>query len=250
MPLVRPTLPRLAALLAVLAACTSGCSLGLSVAGNGEQARVPRPIRGFSKVVLSAPIDARIREGTDYDVVVWIDSNLEGLLTTTVTGDTLVIDTAEPIDPLVQATIDIALPRLDAFTIDGSGDARIAGAPAHPLVQLSIHGSGDIAYSGGADVVQASISGSGDIHLTGEARLVSAEINGSGSIDARAMPANDGRFEISGSGDILANLRGGDVSCEISGSGDIRWLGTARVTSLEVSGSGSVGALDAAASPP
>jgi hypothetical protein len=226
-----------------------GCSFVLGVAGNGEQARVPRPVRGFSRVVLSAPIDARVREGTDYDVVVWIDSNLAGLVMTTVTGDTLVVDTAEPIDPQVQATIDIALPRLDAFTIHGSGDARIAGAPAHPRVRLSIDGSGDLVYSGGADVLQASISGSGDIHLTGAARQVSAEINGSGSIDARAMPADGGRFEINGSGDILANLQGGDVSCEISGSGDIRWLGTARVTSLEVSGSGSVGALDAASPP-
>lgn len=241
---MKRSFPRPALILGLLAAAAcAACSFSLGVPGNGTLAGDPRPVRGFSRVVLRAPLDASVREGQDFNVTVWVDQNLQDLVTTKVSGDTLIIDVTESVDPQREARVDIALPRLDGFRIEGAADASIAGAPSHQAVQLAIDGSGEITYSGGAELMQASISGSGEIKLTGEARQVTAEIDGSGSIDARAMPATGGRFSIDGSGDILADLRGGEVSCAISGSGDIHWEGTARVTSLEISGSGSVGPL-------
>jgi hypothetical protein len=242
---MRSTITRFA-LLAVLAvsASTSACTVrAKGVDGNGDWVNETRSLPNFSKVVFRGPLDAKIREGGDYAVAVWIDSNLKQFVTTSVAGDTLVIDATQVIYPRGRAVVDIRVPKLDAFTHEGSGSAIIVGAASHTAVALAVRGSGNLQYQGGADKIDAVVTGSGDMKLTGTAQRLEAEIKGSGDIDARELPAVGGQFAVDGSGDILANLRGGDISCKINGSGDIRWLGTARVTSMDASGSGTAGQL-------
>jgi hypothetical protein len=218
---------------------TTACTIrARGIDGNGEWVNEPRPLRDFSKVVFRGPLDARIREGGDYAVAVWIDANLKQFVTTAVSGDTLVVDATKVIYPQGRAVVEIRVPRLDAFSHEGSGTAVITGAVPHSAVELAIIGSGALQYQGNADKLDATVTGSGDMKLTGATQRLEAEVKGSGDIDARQMPAVGGRFAIAGSGDILANLRGGEISCKINGSGDIRWLGTARVTSMDSSGSG------------
>src|SRR5688572_23453671 len=91
------------ALMMAVAALTASIPLiswawGAGVEGNGSKTTESRKINGsFSKVHLRSSMDVTIKEGSDVSVAVTIDSNLQPLVTTEVSGDTLVIATKENI---------------------------------------------------------------------------------------------------------------------------------------------------------
>jgi hypothetical protein len=166
-------------------------------------------------------------------------------VTTRVEGDALVVDLDHEwcIGICVEhesARLDVDVPVLNGVKINGSGDVTVAGAGRHAKVDVDVNGSGDVRYSGAADVVACHIEGSGDVRLSGSGKRLEANLEGSGDVDAREFAVNGGAFVIDGSGDVTANLHGGDTTIRLHGSGDLRYEGETRITSLDIEGSGEV----------
>ena len=103
-----------------------------------------------------------------------------------------------------KATVDIELPGLSSFTLQGCGVAVLLGLN---LPELSIGFEGD-----------------GRIDAIGCVGTLEIGLKGAGDVDATALLATHGVLRISGTGDIGAAVQS-DVYAEISGIGDIAVYG-------------------------
>jgi hypothetical protein len=205
--------------------------------GDGAKVTQVRQVAGFTEVRLEGSIDARVKVGGSQAVAVTIDQNLQPLVTTEVSGTTLVIRCQEA-SWEGQGIVEITLPALRGFSIKGSGDASIEGGQGD--LSLAIDGSGDLRWSGTAARLEASISGSGDIRLSGTAERAHLSVTGSGDLKAGELTAKAAQVAVAGSGDVELTLDGGPLSASVAGSGDVIWHGRAVVEKAAVAGSGQI----------
>jgi hypothetical protein len=227
------------------AGLVSGCH---PKATSGPVSTQDRVVSGFTHVVVRAPARVDVHEGRAQAVRVTYAKDAQRELTTRVEGDTLVIDAPSHVcfgfcnddDDESSARVSVELPTLTGVEIDGAGDVYVDGAGDHARFDIQVEGSGDLHYTGNAEVVRCSVEGSGDVVLEGKGRRLEAKVEGSGDIDARAFPVNGGAFDIEGSGDVFTDLQGGEATLSIHGSGDFHYAGEARFTHLDLQGSGDV----------
>ncbi len=246
-----PAAPRLAALataaavLSLAAPARAGAWGWNATKGDGKKVTQAREVGPFSRVRLVGSLDARVRVGGPRAVTVTIDENLQPLVEVGVEGDTLVIRSRE-ISYQGEGRVEIAVPALSAFAIEGSGDAEIAPAQATSLeratgdLALSISGSGDIAWRGQAGRLTAAVSGSGDMKLSGSASSVEISVAGSGDVSAQDLAAGSADVSVAGSGDVAVRLTGGALRASVAGSGDVTWYGEGRVERAARAGSGEI----------
>lgn len=227
---MRALLPRAALLVASL----------LVVPAHAETSK--RSVSGFKKIELRVPLDATIRQGKEFSVVLDLrDSDVADKITTEVRGDTLVIaSNAHSLSMRGKNTATITLPELRRVAIAGSGDANISGFEQTGEVELAISGSGDIDYSGKSSGLSVAISGSGNVKLAGSTGSLSVAIDGSGDLKAADFPTKNAQVAVNGSGDADLRVTGGAVQFAVNGSGDIRWSGEASAVSAVTHGSGSI----------
>jgi hypothetical protein len=208
------------------------------VKGSGTKTTEQRTVGAFEKVRLVGSLDARVTVGAPVAVQVTIDDNLQPLVETRVDGDTLVIRTRESVSYRGEGRVDVSVPSLRAFSIEGSGDAAIEGGSGD--LALAVSGSGDLAWHGQAGALDASVAGSGDMKLSGKAESIRVSVAGSGDVDADGLTARSADVQVSGSGDVRLHLEGGELSAAVAGSGDVTWRGQATVTRAAVAGSGEI----------
>ena len=116
-------------------------------------------------------------------------------------------------------TAHIVVPQLTAFTLQGSGNATIAGLNGG-TTELKLSGSGDLTAEGKLDALALVVNGSGQADLSGlAAGKASATINGSG--DATLRPRESLAAIINGSGNISYVGDGARVTSVIHGSGQV-----------------------------
>jgi hypothetical protein len=230
-----------------LAVVLTGCVIHVdpadawdSVRGDGNKVTQSRTLAGFDRIELRTHLDVEVTEGPAHAVSVTIDENLQPLVTTSVEGGKLIIDSRRGMGYHGKGTVTVSLPQLTGFAIEGSGNVRIAGADLSRDVALAVSGSGDLAWVGKARKLAVAISGSGDVTLRGSAESLDAAVRGSGDVRGKELTARNARLAIAGSGDVAATLDGGELTAAIDGSGDITWYGKGQVETAAVSGSGSI----------
>lgn len=136
--------------------------------------------------------------------------------------------------------INITMPDIEEFEINGSGNAEIVGVDNEEL-ELQIHGSGDIYVTGKSEEVSIEVHGSGDVEMDEIAGdNVDVEIHGPGNVEFEGGSCTRLEIEINGSGDVDAkDLICEEVNVEVSGSGNSRVYATEKLV-FDGSGSGSV----------
>lgn len=203
---------------------------------------VKRSVSGFTKVELRVPLDATIRPGKEFSVVLELrESDIADKISTEVRGDRLVISSnAHSLNMRGKNTATITMPELRAVSIAGSGNVDASGFDQGGEVALAISGSGDINYSGKSSGLSVAISGSGNVRLTGSTGNLSVAIDGSGDVKAADFPVKNASVSVNGSGDADLRINGGAVQFAVNGSGDIRWSGEASAVSAVTHGSGSI----------
>lgn len=214
----------------------SGCEEGID--GNGERDSETRKLASFVKVRTDTELDVEIVQGDRQRVVVDLDSNLLELVQTHVDNETLYITTVHHIGERLDGPhVRVTVPELAAAKVSGSGSMVLGlDQPELPL-DLYVSGSGSLRFEGRTAAVGAFLSGSGDMRLLGETRDVEFAVTGSGSIRGRELAADSGSLDLSGSGDISADISE-SVSVRLSGSGQIDLYGGASIDGYDVSGSG------------
>jgi hypothetical protein len=233
--------------------------IGFGVPGNGQVVTQDRTVAAFGRVVADTAIQVNIHRAAAFSVRVTLDSNLQGLVRTTVEGDTLSITDTRPYSTAAATFVDIGMPSLSGIENAGSGDLTAAGFVGDAPLALFATGSGNLSFDGTCGSLDVDVEGSGDMILAGHAGHLAATANGSGNLVASTLLASNGaeidvngsgdakvdvlgsaRLSTSGSGSIDANLNAGLASFSVSGSGDITWTGDDQIGGMSASGSGSI----------
>jgi hypothetical protein len=220
---------------------TSALAAG-SLRGNGKKTTQPREVPAFTAVRSEGSLDVTVRVGPAPSVSVTVDENLQPEVETVVEDDTLVIRTRGGVSWRGDAGVAVTVPALSACALKGSGNVSVeaeAGAAAGDLA-LSIHGSGDLRFTGNTATLRAEVDGSGDLTLVGRAEALAVSIRGSGDVKAKQLSALAADVVVDGSGGVETTVAGGALKGRVNGSGDLDWWGTASSVDVLAHGSGEI----------
>jgi hypothetical protein len=197
----------------LLGACTA-------VQGSGRVVTEERPVNGFSAVQLDGGGTLLITQGEAEALTISGDDTILPMIRSEVQGDTLMLGPppGSSITFSSELIYKLTVTKLDAVTLNGSGNAR-----ADRLT---------------TDHLRVVINGAGDWTATGSADALEVRITGSGSFDAPELASRTAEVEISGSGDVIVKANE-TLDARIDGSGSVRYAGSPKITQ-RVNGSGSV----------
>ncbi len=137
-----------------------------------------------------------------------------------------------------KVTVVVRAPRLEAVTLNGSGNAELRGKCSGAL-KLLVDGSGDILFAGEAVAIEATINGSGKITAQGQAGAFAANINGSGKIEAKDLQAENASAIINGQGRTELTVTR-SLHAMVMGAGAIVYYGNPAKVEQRVMGAGSI----------
>lgn len=190
-------------------------------AGSGKPASAVRDAgKPFDRIVLRSAENLDVKVGPKAAITVHGDDNLLELIETRIDGGRLVVESRGSYRSSSPLRVEVQLPALRAFTLEGSADARLVGLSGKEL-EIELNGSGNITASGGVESLDVDLNGSGNANLGDlKATRVEADLNGSGDIVVAAREALEA--EINGSGDIRYHGSPARLRTEINGSGGVR----------------------------
>jgi len=200
---------------------------GNTVEGRGRVTRQARRVQGFSGVAMELSGRVEVRIGSDEDVTVETEENLQQLIETDVEDGVLRIRAAKRRMNLRTRNLHIVVTarQIDRLSLGGSGSIETDALRARRL-EIELGGSGRIDLGGvEADTMSVSVGGSADLRCgDGKVRKLSVAVAGSGDVDVARVAAQEASASISGSGDVtLWAARSLNVS--IAGSGDVKYYG-------------------------
>jgi hypothetical protein len=211
-PIVRHSHPALAAVL-LLSALLAGC-----VQGAGPVTSEIREIRPFSSIEVGAGIHLEVQIGAPDRLEVHAQSNILPAIATDVSGSMLTIDAREDFMASEPVTVTVVMPALDAISMNGGAQARIAGIDAAAL-ELTVKGGSQLAIVGNADVVALTVDGGSAADLAGlAAGRISVAFAGGATATVAAADEVTGNAT---GGSRLSVLGDPHVSVEVSGGAEV-----------------------------
>ena len=225
------------AILAILFLASCGSRLTI---GEGETTVDPRETGDFTKVEISAPMEAEIhvKEGALATVQLSGYQNLLKEIKTQVVDGRLTIhqqDESIDFDTDKDIVAEITVGSLDELEINGSGDVNVDGDIKSKDFHLTINGTGNIKIASiMADKMSAEINGAGDLNFE-KGRITTADysISGAGSIKSFGVQCDDVKASIAGAGEIKITATK-TLDGSVSGGGEIRYRGNPSVKSSTV----------------
>jgi hypothetical protein len=220
---------------------TTACSIA-GVDGNGILKRENRTVADFTKIDVDLSGKVEIRQGAAFKVEVEAESNLLDLIETSVSGQTLHIDSKGNFNSNQPIRYYITMPNLEGVKIGGSGSANVLDVFSPKTLSLDIKGSGSIKGNFIAGEVEVDIAGSGNVYLEGSADVLEADIAGSGDINAEGMAAKKADIDVAGSGSIKVHAVD-ELEVDIAGSGSVKYMGNPSKLKTDIAGSGRISKL-------
>ncbi|HWL00651.1 MAG TPA: head GIN domain-containing protein [Parapedobacter sp.] len=199
-----------------------------------------RDVSGFHAIANSGNIVVEVRLGNRESLRLEGDDAAIRQIETVVQGGTLKIRFKRQAQQTNwgKVTAYVSAKQLDELQQSGSGSISVLDPIVGKELQVSLSGSGKIAFETDMDVCNASISGSGRITANGRAAQFNASISGSGRFDGGDLKTQAANLKVSGSGNMGIHVDR-KLDASISGSGNITYSGDAR-TNARTSGSGKV----------
>jgi Putative auto-transporter adhesin, head GIN domain len=213
---------------------------GDRIEGSGKVVDEERGVGGFTRLIVSGPLDVSVRAGDADHVVVHADDNIAPLIETKVHGSTLVVGLRPGASyrTRTKAQIRVHARQMQGVVLRGSGDVRADRIEAE-VFEATLQGSGDIVVDSlRAGAVAVSLAGNGDVRMTGTAGSLGVVLDGSGDVHCADLPAQQVAVRIRGSGDARVHATE-ELKVDIDGSGDVRYRGAPKI-SKSIRGSGSV----------
>ncbi|USX18110.1 DUF2807 domain-containing protein [Oxalobacteraceae bacterium OTU3REALA1] len=210
-------------------------------------------------VVLEGPIDLILTQGPTASMKVRGEQRSLANIETIQDGRDLHIGTKGMLlNPKHRLQVELVLPMLEELTVRSSGDTKVSGFSGDKL-ELRLHGSGNVNFSGryrnliagahgsgnlhlnagSSEHVELELVGSGEIKSSGSCKTLDAQLTGSGDLDARHLAADTVTVDLKGSGTSHVFAKQ-SADLTLRGSGDIRVLGNPDQRNVNRSGSGDV----------
>jgi len=213
------------------------------VKGEGPVVEEELTLATFDKLSLPSSIDVYLRPGDEQKVVAKGQANIIALLDRDIDGGRWTLRTNKSWSTNREFSVYITVPRLESIRLSGSGDLQGDGLfTGIDVMDITVSGSGDIAYAFEAQRCEITVTGSGDLNLEGQAERMDIRVSGSGDINAGKFRVGDADIRITGSGDVSLHVDN-NLEASISGSGAVYYRGQPRVKSRS-SGSGDVQSID------
>ena len=202
----------------VAAIVVSSCSVW-GVRGNGRIKEESRNITEFTRIEAGGAYSIKVVVGKSPSLRISAEENLLPLIKTTVSGNTLKIDTKKNLSPRKEIKIIVTTTSLNSLDVSGANNVQATGIDGEHF--------------------EVELSGAGSIDLEGIVDDLRAEISGAGNIDARNLKAKDVSISVSGaaSADVYAKE---SLEASVSGVGSIDYYGDPVKTKTNVSGVGSI----------
>ena len=214
-----------------------------SIKGNGDVVTENRKTSDYDAVSLVGFMDVALVKGSEGNLTIEAESNLQEYITTEVKNGTLRISVEKGVNisPSRNKSIKVTVPfeDLEGAYLTGSGDIWTEDKITARDFSLSVTGSGDMNIEIEADEIDGKVTGSGDIQLIGTASELEGNVTGSGDFDAYKLKANIVSAQVSGSGDIMVYAEK-ELNARIAGSGDISYKGNPSKENFKTSGSGDI----------
>ena len=214
-----------------------------SIKGNGNVVTENRKTSDYDAVSLVGFMDVALVKGSEGNLTIEAESNLQEYITTEVKNGTLRISVEKGVNisPSRNKTIKVTVPfeDLEGAYLTGSGDIWTEDKITARDFSLSVTGSGDMNIEIEADEIDGKVTGSGDIQLIGTASELDCNVTGSGDFDAYKLRAAVVSAQVSGSGDIMVYAEK-ELNARIAGSGDISYKGNPSKENFKTSGSGDI----------
>jgi hypothetical protein len=222
------------------AAATLVIGSGPMVEGSGNMIDDARSVSGYTRLVVSGPVDVQLKHTGAEKAVVHADDNIASLIETRVDGGKLIVETHKDASFRTRNKLSVVVEfkQLEGVQLSGSGDVNADDIKAG-IFEGVIQGSGNMRIGKlEAETVAISIAGSGNFNARGRAEKVGFVIKGSGDVRAEDLQAKSAAVRISGSGDAHVHATE-SLQARIAGSGDVRYRGSPQVEK-KVAGSGEV----------
>lgn len=213
------------------------------IEGNGNMLTKSRSIADYDAISLIGSMDVELVKGTEGNLKVEAEENLQQYITTEVSDGRLKISTEKgySLEPSRNKSIKITVPvsDLEEVSVTGSGDIVSNQMITAEDFAVKITGSGNVKLPLQARNTSASITGSGDIELEGSSVDFDCKVTGSGDISAFDFKCENVQATVTGSGDIKVYATE-SLKASVPGSGDIEYRGNPKKEDFKSFGTGSV----------
>jgi hypothetical protein len=205
--------------------------------GSGNVVTDTRTVSGFSAIDLRGVGQVLLTLGGQEALTVEAEDNLQPLISTTVSGDTLTLElkAGRPTKPI---TYRVTARQITALSTSGAGDVEAPGVTGAQL-KTNQSGAGNIRLAGlKVDALESNLAGAGNLTADGTATRLVVNLAGAGNVAARDLAVQDAQLTMTGAGKAVVRVSD-TLQARLSGAGSVEYLGNPRVQS-SISGGGSV----------
>lgn len=222
---------------------TTACAQwgGEKVKGNGDMVTKTRNVGSYDGVQLVGSMNVELISGSEGNLKIQAESNLQEYITTEVKNGKLKLSTKEGfnLQPKDDILISVPVESIEEVSVTGSGDIWTKDRLKSSNMKVNVTGSGDLVLDLEVKDLKGMVTGSGDVKLKGRSQNFECTVTGSGDFEAYDLQAENVEARVSGSGDIMV-YASNSLKASVSGSGDIVYKGNPGKQDFKTSGSGSV----------
>jgi hypothetical protein len=217
---------------------SSGCMFMGGIDGNGNVVKETRDISSFDAISVGGAFNVILTQGNIESLVVEADENLQPIIKTRVSGNTLRITTEENIRNSKALNLYINFRELDDIDISGACNLEATNKLTFSKLNIDASGASEMDLDFSAESLTCDLSGASEIKLAGEVKDCKIESSGASEISAYDLVTEN--MELRASGASEAKLHATEtLKVRGSGASSVRYMGNPKVDS-NVSGAGSV----------
>lgn len=211
------------------------------VVGNGNVTTKTVNTGDYDAIKGVGSMDIHLEKGSEGNIRVTTDENLQEYIIVEVKENTLVVRTKKNMYLKTKKGIHVAVPfdDISEIALVGSGDIDTKDTIDAKSLELRVTGSGDVVLDVNAGRLEARITGSGDMKVEGNAVDLEVSLSGSGDFRGFELDAQNTEASVSGSGDIQVVAKN-SLKARVNGSGDITYKGNPEKSDTKTSGSGDI----------
>ena len=209
--------------------------------GNGNVTTNTVSTADYSAIKGIGSIDIHLEKGTEGNIRVETDSNLQEYVEIEVEDGALKISTRRNVSLKSKKGIHVYVPFMDieAISVTGSGDIDSKDTVKEDELKIRVTGSGDVKLAVDTNELEVKITGSGDVMVSGRSKDLEISITGSGDFEGNSLSAETAKAKVSGSGNASVNVSD-YLNARVFGSGNINYAGNPDKRDTKVSGSGRI----------
>lgn len=199
-------------LLAIALVCfTFSCENNERIVGSNNITTEIRDVTGFTGVEVSSALDVNVTSGTEFNVTVRANDNVQERVIVRRDGNALEIKLASGNYSEIDVTVDVTMPELKDVEVSGASDVDVSGFANFGDLSVDLSGASNL------DFTTSTVE-----HLT-------ANISGASTASLFSLTATEAAVNVSGASTL--SIRATDlISGSVSGASTLRYRGSPDIT--------------------